>query len=180
MADTPKVRGFVTPSDLLSGFDFLAPVRQHAEQTKAPTVQGRYHFNRSKQLEALHQLAEAEKPDMGFMTRLLTLCSLPRTDPGDRLQYIRRNGPYKLVMIAGGDNKLPFGNLPRLLLAWVCTQAVQTQSPKLNLGSSLAAFMQRLGISSDSGGTRGDRTRLKIQIDRFNAHIDLVYEDLEV
>jgi hypothetical protein len=78
-------------------------------------------------------------------------------------------------MIAGGDNKLPFGNLPRLLLAWVCTEAVQTQSPKLNLGASLAAFMQRLGISNDSGGSRGDRTRLKDQIDRlFNAHIDLV------
>jgi hypothetical protein len=58
-------------------------------------------------------------------------------------------------MIAGGDNKLPFGNLPRLLLAWVCTEAVQTQNPKLNLGPSLAAFMQRLGISSDSGGSRG-------------------------
>ena len=54
---------------------------------------------------------------MGFMARLLTLCSLPRTDPGSRLQYKRQNGPYKLIMIAGGDNKLPFGNLPRLLLA---------------------------------------------------------------
>ncbi len=24
-------------------------------------------------------------------------------------------------MIAGGDNKLPFGNFPRLILAWICT-----------------------------------------------------------
>lgn len=38
--------------------------------------------------------------------------------------------------------------------------------------------MQQLGIHSDSGGSRGDRTRLKSQIDRlFNCHIDLVYED---
>ena len=27
-------------------------------------------------------------------------------------------------MSAGGLNKLPFGNMPRLLLAWVCTEVV--------------------------------------------------------
>ena len=35
------------------------------------------------------------------MARLLALCSLPRTNQGDRLQYIRRNGPLTLVMTAG-------------------------------------------------------------------------------
>ena len=69
------------------------------------------------------------------MARLMALCSLPRTNPGNRHQYKRVNGPYKLIMIAGGDNKLPFGNLPRLLLAWVCTEAVRTQSRELVLGS---------------------------------------------
>ena len=81
-------------------------------------------------------------------------------------------------MIAGGDNKLPFGNLPRLLLAWVCTEAVRTQSRELVLGSSLAEFMRKLGISSDSGGSRGERTRLRNQIDRlFHAYVSLIYED---
>jgi hypothetical protein len=37
--------------------------------------------------------------------------------------------------------------------------------------------MQELGINSDSGGSRGDRTRLKSQIDRlFNCHVDMIYE----
>jgi hypothetical protein len=114
--------------------------------------------------------------DIGFMARLLTLCSLPRTNPGNRLQYKRRNGPYKLIMIAGGDNKLPFGNLPRLLLAWVCTETVRTRQRELVLGKSLAAFMRELGIHSDSGGSRGDRTRLKNQIDRlFHCQVELIY-----
>ena len=65
---------------------------------------------------------------------MMALCSLPRTNPGHRLQYKRTNGPYKLIMIAGGDNKLPFGSLPRLLMAWVSTEAVKTQSPVLVLG----------------------------------------------
>ena len=72
----------------------------------------------------------------------LALCSLPRTNPGNRLQYKRTNGPYKLVMIAGADCKLPYGNLPRLLLAWVSTEAVRTQSRELVLGRSLAEFMR--------------------------------------
>lgn len=144
------------------------------------TPQGRHHYTRAKQTEALISLGFDPSPDMGFMTRLLTLCSLPRTDPGTRLQYKRENGPYKLMMLAGGDNKLPFGNLPRLLLAWLCTEAVRTQDRKLYLGNSLSDFMEQLGIYSNSGGKRGDRTRLKNQIDRlFNCHIDLIYQDAE-
>ena len=80
------------------------------------------------------------------MGRLLALCSLPRTNPGDRKEYVRRNGPYKLGMVAGIEDKLPFGNIPRLLLAWVCTEAVRTQSRELVLGRSLYEFMRKLGM----------------------------------
>ena len=95
-------------------------------------------------MDELVGASEAD-PDLGFMARLMALCSLPRTNPGDRLQYKRQNGPYKLIMIAGGDNKLPFGNLPRLLLAWLCTEAVRTQSLELILGASLSEFMRKPG-----------------------------------
>ena len=46
--------------------------------------------------------------------------------PGATLHH--RNGPYTLGMSAGINNKLPYGNIPRLLLAWVCTEAVRTQN----------------------------------------------------
>ena len=75
------------------------------------------------QLDQVTQLVAARNadPDMGFMARLLALCSLPRTNPGNQLQYVRRNGPFALVMTATGLNhNLPYGNLPRLVLAWVC------------------------------------------------------------
>ncbi len=58
------------------------------------------------------------------MARLLALYSLPRTNPGNRHQYKRQNGPYKLAMVAGTDNKLPFGNISRLLMTWLSTEAV--------------------------------------------------------
>ena len=135
------------------------------------------HFTRFDQVNQLVGASEAD-PDLGFMARLMALCSLPRTNPGDRLQYKRVNGPYTLVMFTSGKTKLPYGNLPRLLLAWVSTEAVRTQSRELILGSSLSEFMRKLGVlSSDSGGTWGIRTRLRNQMRRlFNAHVQLVYE----
>ena len=140
--------------------------------------QSRHHFTQSDQVDELVGASEAD-PDLGFMARLMALCSLPRTNPGNRKEYVRRNGPYALVMTAGGLNKLPFGNLPRLLLAWVCTEAVRTQSRELGLGRSLSEFMRKLGVlSSDSGGTTGVRTRLRNQMDRlFSAIVSLIYEE---
>ena len=142
--------------------------------------QARRHFTRFDQVEQLVRAALAD-PDTGFMARLMMLCSLPRTDPGDRNQYKRVNGPFTLIMTAVGPTGLPFGNLSRLLLAWVCTEAVRTQSRELVLGSSLSGFMRRLGMAPIGGGSRGGRTRLRNQMKRlFNAHIQLAYEDEQV
>ena len=119
-----------------------------------PSPQARHHFTQADQVNQLVSASEVD-PDLGFMARLTALCALPRINPGNRREYKRVNGPYRLYMQAGPETKLPFGNLPRLLLAWVCTEAVRTQSRELVLGSSLAKFMQKLGINSDSGGSRG-------------------------
>ena len=130
--------------------------------------------------DQVHQLVSASEadPDLGFMARTMALCSLPRSNPGNRHQYKRVNGPFKLVMVAGADNKLPFGNLPRLLLAWVCTEAVRTRSRVLVLGDSLSGFMRALGVYSSSSGRGGVQTRLRNQMDRlFHATVQLIYED---
>ena len=118
-------------------------------------------------------------PDVGFQARMMALCSLPRTNPGNQVRYVRRNGPYTLVMTAAGATpKLPYGSLARLLMAWVSTEAVRTQSPELVLGHSLTEFMNDLGIKhTDSAGRRGERTRLRNQMDRlFNAAVHFAYE----
>ena len=136
--------------------------------------QAQHHFTRFDQVDQLVRASEAT-PEMGFMARLMALCSLPRTNPGNRLRYVRRNGPYTLGMTAGINSKLPFGNLPRLLLAWVSTEAVRTQSRELVLGRSLSVFMRTLGVYSSAGGVA---TRLRNQMKRlFSAHVQLIYED---
>ena len=134
----------------------------------------RHSFTVADQIDRLVWASEAD-PDRGFMARMMSLGSLPRTNPRDRLRYVRRNGPYTLVMNAGGLYKLPFGHLPRLLLAWVSTEAVHTQSRVLVLGDSLSDFMRELGICSSDGKAY---TRLRNQMDRlFHASVELNYED---
>ena len=153
--------------------DLGGPVKAMREASP----QARHHFTQADQVNQLVGASEAD-PDLGFMARMMALCSLPRTNPGNRHQYKRVNGPYKLVMIAGADNKLPYGNLPRLLVAWVCTEVVKTQSRELVLGRSLAEFIRTLGIYHNSGGRGGVQTRLRNQMDRlFSASIQLIYED---
>ena len=166
-----RQRGELVPiGEVVSGLDDVPAIRDASPQA-------RHHFT---QLDQVNQLVSASEvdPDLGFMARMMALCSLPRTNPGNRTQYKRVNGPFTLYMNATADNKLPYGNLPRLLLAWVCTEAVRTQSREIILGSSLSKFMRKLGIGSDSGGARGEQTRLRNQMKRlFHCTVSLVYED---
>ena len=80
------------------------------------TPQARHHFTLADQVNQLVSASEAD-PDRGFMARMMALCSLPRTNPGNCKEYKRVNGPFTLIMFSSSASKLPFGNLPRLLLA---------------------------------------------------------------
>ena len=70
--------------------------------------QARRHFTRFDQVDLLVRASEAT-PDTGFMARLMMLCSLPRTNPGNRTQYKRVNGPYTLIVTAVGQTDWPSG-----------------------------------------------------------------------
>ena len=167
-------------SELVPIGDALADLGGPVQAIREATPQALHHYTRFDQVNQLVSASETT-PDLGFMARTMALCSLPRTNPGNRHQYKRVNGPYKLIIIAGGDNKLPYGNLPRLLLAWVCSEVVRTQSRELVLGKSLSEFMRTLGVYSSSGGSRGDRTRLRNQMKRlFGCTVTMIYEDENV
>ena len=84
-----RQRGELVPiSDALSGLD--GPVKA----IRNTTPQARHHFTQADQVNQLVSASEADA-DLGFMARLLALCSLPRNNPGNRQQYKRVNGPYK-------------------------------------------------------------------------------------
>ena len=168
-----RQRGELVPiGEVVSGLDdeLVPAIRNDSPQARRT-------FTIADQVDRLVWASEAA-PDRGFMGRTMALCSLPRSNPGNRKEYKRVNGPFTLYMVAGGGNKLPFGNLPRLLLAWVCTEAVRTKSRELVLGRSLAGFMRKLGIYHNSGGHGGVQTRLRNQMNRlFGCTVSLIYED---
>ena len=165
-----RQRGELVPiGEVVSGLDdVLVPAIPSA------SPQTRHSFTVADQVNQLVAASEAD-PDLGFMARTMALCSLPRTNPGNRTQYKRANGPYTLVMSVAGINKLPFGNLPRLILAWICTEVVKTRSREVVLGKSLADFMRSLDVYSSSGGKY---TRLRNQMKRlFGCSVSMTYKD---
>ena len=168
----PRKRdGFIPLGDVAEA---VALPGDRALTHRAAVSPPRRHFTRLDQVTQLVGASEADA-DLGFMARMLALCSLPRTNPGNRDKYVRRNGPYTLYMTATGNAKLPYGPMPRLLLAYVSTEAVRTQSRVLILEDSLSAFMRRIGLESSGGA---GRIRLRNQMDRlFKASVTLIYQD---
>jgi hypothetical protein len=98
-------------------------------------------------------------------------------------QWARRYGDVFLGITPGRDFKnnrsigYPFGIIPRLLLLWMTTEVQRRKNNPdltplekrtLQLGSSLADFMRKVGLNPDNGtGERGDRESLQDQMDRL-------------
>ena len=74
-----KRAGFVPIGDVVAGGELPGGlVLTH----HAATPQARSHFTQLDQVTQLVGASEADA-DLGFMARMLVLCSLPRTNPGD-------------------------------------------------------------------------------------------------
>ena len=118
--------------------DALAGMGGPVKAIREATPQALHHFTRFDQVNQLVSASEADA-DLGFMARTMALCSLPRTNPGNRKEYKRVNGPFTLYMVAGRRQQAPLRQpSKRLILAWVSTEAVRTQSRELVLGPSLS------------------------------------------
>ena len=126
-------------------------------------------------------MALREQPDdieLAFMARQLVQCTLPHTNPGQVPRWLRRNGHSVLIVQPGWDARTdtsigyPYGSIPRLILFWLNTVAVQTKSRRIELGRSLSEFMRQLGLDPSRGGARSDSRRMKDQMQRlFRARI---------
>ena len=112
---------------------------------------------------------------LGFMARAMVQATLPHSKVVGN-EFTRRNGNYSLTILSPSSIGLPYGSVPRLLLAWVTTEAVKTKSRELELGDSLSGFMRELDLVP-TGGRWGSITRLKEQTKRlFASSITAIYE----
>jgi hypothetical protein len=137
----------------------------------------------------IEQQSAQDARSLAYQARLFAQTSLPYRNPGDVPAWGRTNGGLSLAIQPGGyfdedthewrSLGYPYGNVPRLVLAWMSTEAVRTKSRTLWLGDTLSGFLSELGMSSN-GGPRGDNTRLRNQLERLlAARIFCRYEDPE-
>lgn len=120
--------------------------------------------------------AAKEAGALGYMARALVQATMPHSKISGS-EFKRTNGLFKLTILADSEVGLPYGSLPRLLLAWISTEAVRTKNRHLVLGRTLSAFMAELDLMP-TGGRWGTITRLKDQMKRlFGASISCTYDD---
>lgn len=107
--------------------------------------------------------------ELCFATDVLTQASLPIREPTTRV-YTRRNGKFRMDIMpvpitnADGDLELvfPYGVYPRRALIWIITEALRTDSRRVELGSTLHEFMtKKLGLTG-SGGQRMQAIRKQL------------------
>lgn len=123
--------------------------------------------------------AARRSANLGYMARLLAQVTMPHSKPATN-EYTKRNGKLILSMWAPQHVGLPYGSVPRLLLAWLTTEAVRTRERTLVLGSTLSGFMAQLGMMP-TGGRWGTIPRLQTQMRKlFTSHVVCTFDTDEV
>lgn len=116
--------------------------------------------------------------DIAYLHAILCQVGLPRGPKAvaGRQVFERMCGGAALRVTAGAlwdgqqlvQQPIPYGANPRLVLAFLNTQAVKTRSPIIPVGDSVAEFLRMLGKES-SGGKNGSLTSFKKQIQALAA-----------
>lgn len=115
---------------------------------------------------------------LGYMARALVQATMPHSRP-ETNEFERRNGAFTLVMIAPSRVGLPYGVVPRLMLAWMTTEVVRTKSRELELGDSMSDFMRQLDMVP-TGGRWGTIARLREQSRRlFTTSVSCIYDNAQ-
>ena len=124
--------------------------------------------------------------DIGFSPVLFSQVSLPYRKPDkDAIYWERRNGEaaLRVVPLLGKDSdgqvtrRYPFGVVPRLLVAYLTSEAKKNNSRTISLGANLNEFVQILGMGR--GGQTAARLREQLAA-TFGSTIEfdgLVFED---
>lgn len=172
---TTKSDGTCTTLVVVDYHECSPVARQYSQQALPATHLGRRRQALAAAAQDIERRSPREAGALGFFPRPLLQTNLPyRRVPGHVFE--RKAGALRLRLEAPEDIGLPYGRYPRLLLAWVATEAVRTKSPHLELGDSLSAFLRELGVTP-SGGPTGPIRRVREQMKRlFSTGITVTWE----
>lgn len=156
------------PAAAGSGAVFAAPVRTPEPKRDSGLIDS----------SATILTDEPTGSDIAYLHAILCQVGLPRSPQAvEGLTVFERVcGGAALRVTAGAlwngreliQQPIPYGANPRLILAWLNTQAVRTRSPVIPVGDSAAEFLRMLGKES-TGGKNGTLTSFKKQIQALAA-----------
>ncbi|WP_050954400.1 replication protein RepA [Methylophaga frappieri] len=143
-------------------------------QTEALSAEEKNVHRFITQASDINSISAQEAGSRAYMPRSLVLATLPHSKRQDPF-FVRKNGNFSLALMAHPDIGLPYGSLPRLLIAFLTTEAVRTNSRDIELGKSLSDFLTKLK-ETPNGGPGGGITRVKEQMRRlFSTRISCTY-----
>ncbi|EGJ6041374.1 TPA: replication protein RepA [Escherichia coli] len=129
---------------------------------------------------AIEQESAVKAGSLGCMTRILAQATLPHTDPSlpPGTMYSRSTGQLTLnITPTTRKYGVPFGTIPRIVLAWICTEAARTKNRTLILGKSQREFLEKIQLHSNGR----DIARMREQCMRlFRAVVSVEYENDQV
>ncbi len=100
---------------------------------------------------SLSNISAHDADSIGFLPKFLTITTLPHSDLKTE-KYVRsaRFGAQKINLTIMSRHGVPYGVIPRRILAWICAEAVRKKSPVIRLGKSQAVFLKKVNLTSDN------------------------------
>ena len=110
---------------------------------------------------------------ISYVPRAFTMTSLPYKQPknadGTPAHFFVRESKFlTLTLSTANPLGLPFGSIPRLLLAHITNQAVRNQSRVIDLCHSITDLLNLFQMDA-TGGKTGTTTRLRTQLDALTS-----------
>lgn len=171
----------MTEQRCLPGMELAAPPKAPLRSTKRPTgVQQRL-------IESSVRIAADDPEALLYQHTVFCQTGLPYRNPGVSVRvWEQRQGKVALRVEAGVANDperdefvelgLPFGPKPRLILAYLNSEALKNGSPMIEVEDSLTAFVRRLRVDTNGRNLR----TLKDQLGRLStATVRLAVRDGE-
>jgi len=109
---------------------------------------------------------EEEESDIGFIPSAMAYVAMPHSEQKGVAVFKRTNGRSTFSILNDPDIGLPFGKIPRLMVAFICSRAKKTGERVIDIGSNQSQFMRMLGMGN-SGGSNGAIHRVRDQAHRL-------------
>ncbi|PIO96166.1 replication protein RepA [Pleomorphomonas carboxyditropha] len=179
LAELEKARGTITFGAMVS-FLTTKQAERDAQAKEAERLAALSPVKRKRAVtrKAVDTGEIVTRDNLQHIHTILALCSLPHSkQPLEVREYERRQGKASLVIEAGklmtstGQwelQPLPWGSRARLLLLYLCSEAIRQKSPTIEVAESLTAFIRDMGFEV-TGGKNGSLNYFKQQLNALAA-----------